>query len=146
MQEFEKKACFSSNSEDWETPQHLFDELNKKWNFTLDVCASKENAKCDKYFTIKENGLLKSWEGNVCWMNPPYGREIIKWIRKAYYEWDVNYCTIIALLPVRTCTKWFHEYVYGKANIEFIKGRLKFSDAKENAPFPSMIAKWIKTK
>lgn len=142
MQDFEKKACFSSKSEDWETPQILFDELNKIWHFTLDVCASKENTKCKKYFTMNENGLLKCWKGNICWMNPPYGREISKWIRKAYYEWSENNVIIIALLPVRTCTKWFHEYIYKKAHIEFIKGRLKFSNAKENAPFPSMIIEW----
>ncbi len=144
MKDYEKKACFSSNSEDWETPQKLFDELNKKWKFTLDVCATKENAKCEKFFTKEQNSLLKSWEGNICWMNPPYGREIIKWIRKAYYEYSENNGIIIALLPVRTCTKWFHEYVYEKANIRFIRGRLRFSHAKLNAPFPSMIVEWKK--
>lgn len=133
---------FSSKTVEWETPQELFDQLNKEFNFQFDVCASKENAKCERYYTKEENGLTKNWSfyGGTKWMNPPYGREIGEWVRKAYM-WKKHGVKTVALLPARTDTKWFHNYIYKKDNVEirFIKGRLKFGNSKNSAPFPSMI-------
>ncbi len=128
---------FSSKTPEWETPQNLFDELNKEFNFDVDVCATKENSKCGhQYFSKEEDGLSFIWKG-VCWMNPPYGREIGKWIKKA----ASGETKVIALLPARTDTRWFHNYIYKKKGVEirFLKGRLKFGDCKNSAPFPSMI-------
>lgn len=127
---------FTSKTPEWETPQDFFDRLNKEFSFTLDVCATKENAKCKKYFTLEQNGLNQRWEG-ICWMNPPYGREIGKWMRKAYEE-SLKGSSIICLVPARTDTRWWHDYAM-KGSIRFIKGRLKFGSAKTNAPFPSAI-------
>ncbi len=124
---------FSSKTDLWSTPQEVFDSLDAEFNFTVDVCATKENAKCDRYFTFKDNGLDQDWSKDTCWMNPPYGREIGKWIEKASKH------NVVALLPARTDTKWFHDCIYNKAEIRFIKGRLKFGNQKNNAPFPSMI-------
>lgn len=134
---------FSSKTVEWETPQALFDELNKEFHFDLDVCATKENAKCEKYYTLEDNGLTKNWTfyGGVKWMNPPYGREIGDWVRKAYMWNKKHGVRTVALLPARTDTKWFHDYIYQKDNVEirFIKGGLKFGDSKNSAPFPSMV-------
>lgn len=130
---------FSSKTDLWETPQDFFDRLNDEFHFNVDVCATPENAKCDKYFTKENDGLSQSWGmGHTCWCNPPYGREIGKWVQKAYLSSrDGN--TVVMLLPARTDTKWFHEYIYNQAEIRFIKGRLKFGNSKNSAPFPSMI-------
>jgi phage N-6-adenine-methyltransferase len=130
----------SSKTDMWETPQWLFDALNSYYPFTLDVCALPENAKCKSYFSPSQDGLKQKWEG-VCWMNPPYGREIVKWVKKAY-ETSLEGAVVVALLPARTDTVWFWEYVYYKAMIWFIRGRLKFGNSKGSAPFPSMIAVW----
>lgn len=115
----------------------FFDQLNEEFHFTVDVCAIPENAKCEKFFTPEINGLKQEWEG-VCWCNPPYGREIGKWVEKAYIAstWGA---TVVMLLPARTDTKWFHEYIYNKSEIRFVKGRLKFGNSKTAAPFPSMV-------
>lgn len=126
---------FSSKTPEWATPQDLFDELNKEFNFTLDPCATKENAKCKKYYTKEDDGLSKDWYGETVFMNPPYGREIGKWVKKA----ALSATTVVCLLPARTDTKWFHLYINNVAEIRFIKGRLKFGDSKNSAPFPSMI-------
>jgi|TARA_Y100000296_G_C5170608_1_gene257097 site-specific DNA-methyltransferase (adenine-specific) len=135
------KGLFTSNKDDWETPQDLFDRLNEEFDFRLDVCANAKNAKCGGYFNKKDNGLNKSWWliKGYCWCNPPYGRQIIKWVEKAYMENKLNGARIVMLLPARTDTRYFHDYIYGKAEIRFIKGRLKFSDSKNSAPFPSML-------
>lgn len=124
---------FSSKTDMWETPQNIFDEWDSHYHFTVDVCATKENAKCEKYYTPEMDGLKQKWSG-VCWCNPPYGREIGKWVEKAYN----SNCTVVMLLPARTDTKWFHNYCM-KGRIIFIKGRLKFGNAVNSAPFPSMI-------
>lgn len=124
---------FSSNKEDWETPQDLFDELDKEFNFTIDVASNEENHKCNRYYTEKENGLLQDWNNEMVWCNPPYGRKIGEWVKKASKN------KVVMLLPARTDTKWFHEYIYNKAEIRFIKGRLKFGNSVNSAPFPSMI-------
>lgn len=129
---------FSSETGEWSTPQELFDLLNKEFNFELDVCATKENRKCKLFFDEKKNGLTKSWAGQRCFMNPPYGREIGQWVEKAYRGGaDI----VVALLPSRTDTKWFHEFIYKKKNVEvrFLKGRLKFGTSTNSAPFPSMV-------
>lgn len=127
---------FSSKTDMHATPQKFFDNYNDVFKFTLDVCASPENAKCEHYFTVEDNGLAQEWTGN-CWMNPPYGREIIHWMRKAY-ESSLTGATVVCLVPARTDTKWWHEYAM-KGQIEFIRGRLKFGDAKNSAPFPSAV-------
>jgi phage N-6-adenine-methyltransferase len=127
---------FSSETDLWATPQDTFDELNKEFGFTLDVCATDDNAKCDRYFTIEDDGLSKAWQG-ICWMNPPYGREIGKWMEKAYKSSLAGF-TVVCLVPSRTDTRWWHDYAM-KGDIRFIKGRLKFGNAKHNAPFPSAI-------
>lgn len=129
-------VMFSSETDLWSTPQDTFDKLNSEFGFEVDVCATNENAKCSKFFTIADDGLSKEWEG-VCWMNPPYGRVIGKWIQKAY-ESSLQGSTVVCLLPSRTDTKWFHEYCM-KGEIRFIKGRLKFGGSKNSAPFPSMV-------
>lgn len=128
---------FSSKSSEWETPQTLFDELNAQFGpFNLDVAAHRINAKCDHYFTEQMDGLKQKWAGK-CWMNPPYGRHIQRWVKKAYDESHKG-CLVVALLPARTDTKWFHDYCL-KGKIKFLRGRLKFGEAKNSAPFPSMI-------
>lgn len=132
------RGMFTSNSDEWETPLQLFNLFDQKYHFTLDVCATPQNAKCKKYFTKKEDGLAQDWAKEVCWMNPPYGREIGKWIKKAVD----SKATVVCLLPARTDTAWFHDHLYhnDKVKIIFLQGRLKFSNAKNSAPFPSMIA------
>ena len=127
---------YSSNSEEWETPQDLFDKLNKEFLFTLDVAASHKNAKCPFYLTKEKDGLKHKWIGGV-WCNPPYGREIGKWVKKCSEYEGLS----VMLIPARTDTKWFHDYIYHnpRAEIRFLKGRLHFNNSKNAAPFPSMI-------
>lgn len=134
----QQNALYSSASDEWETPQYLFDELNNRFHFTLDVCASECNAKVNRYFTKEQDGLKQNWNGETVWCNPPYGRRVKAWIRKCY-EHFVGGGTAVLLIPARTDTKWFHDYIYGKAEIQFIKGRVKYGNSKHNAPFPSMI-------
>lgn len=119
------------------TPDYLFEEINKEFSFTLDACAIAENAKVQRFFSPDDDGLLQPWSGTV-WVNPPYGNQIEKWVAKAYRE-SFNGVTTVLLLPVRTDVKWFHNWILGKAEIRFIKGRLKFGGIKHNAPFPSML-------
>ena len=128
---------FSSKTDDWATPQDFFDSLNAEFGFTLDAAADDSNHKCDIYFTKKENGLSKKW-GGATWCNPPYGREIGLWVKKAYQESRAGNL-VVMLIPARTDTAWFHEYVLNKAEIRFVRGRLKFGGAKNAAPFPSMV-------
>lgn len=130
------KVHYSSKTDLWATPQDFFDKYDAIYNFDLDVCAIKENAKCGKYFTPEQDGLKQEWSG-ICWMNPPYGRGIGKWMQKAY-ESAGNGTIVVCLVPARTDTRWWHDYAM-KGQIEFIKGRLKFGDAKTNAPFPSAV-------
>ena len=131
------KGLFTSDSGEWETPKWLFDKWNKKYEFLVDVCATRNNRKCNFYYNKAMNGLTQDWSKSN-WMNPPYGRNIIDWVEKAHEEAIKGNLTI-ALLPARTDTKWFHDYIYNKYEIEFLKGRLKFSGSKNSAPFPSMI-------
>lgn len=130
----------SSNLPNWATPQELFDELNQEFKFDLDVCAEDWNAKCERYFTVETDGLLADWHG-VCWMNPPYGREIKHWMAKAVKEWEKG-ATVVCLVPARTDTTWWHDYAV-KGEVRFIRGRIKFvhpdGSTKDAAPFPSAI-------
>lgn len=128
---------FSSKTDLWATPQDFFDALDKEFRFETDVCALPENAKCAHYFTPVQDGLAQEWTG-VCWCNPPYGRKIGDWVKKAAESAKAG-AVVVMLLPARTDTRWFHDYIYGKAETRFVKGRLKFGDATESAPFPSMV-------
>ena len=131
------KVHYSSKSNEWETPDDLFAELDSEFHFTLDPCATVENAKCHKFYTINEDGLSKSWEGEVVFMNPPYGRQIRQWIKKAREE--SKHATIVCLIPARTDTSYWHDYIFNHAEIRFLRGRVKFGNQKQGAPFPSAI-------
>lgn len=133
----EMEVHYSSKTCEWETPDAFWDDIVAEFNPTLDVCAMPHNAKCSAYYSPRNDGLSKEWKG-VCWMNPPYGREIGKWMRKAYEESLKPGTRVIALVPSRTDTKWWHEYAM-RGEIRFIKGRLYFKrrDGHEGrAPFP----------
>lgn len=130
-------AMFSSNRDDWETPLELFNQLDAIYHFDLDVCALPHNAKCDKYYTPDDDGLSKTWEG-TCWMNPPYGRHIGRWMEKAYKSSLVG-ATVVCLVPSRTDTAWWHDYAMRASKITYIRGRIKFVGAKHGAPFPCAI-------
>lgn len=131
---------FSSKTNDWSTPQDFYDELNNEFGFTLDPCADEYNHKCNKYFTEGDDGLLQDWGGEIVFCNPPYGKAIKDWVRKAYIEGCKPNTTVVMLIPARTDTQYFHDYIYHEAKeIRFIKGRLKFGDSKNAAPFPSMV-------
>ncbi len=131
------RGLFSCKTPEWATPQPFFDELEREFGeFDLDPCATPENAKCPQFFTQADDGLSQKWGGKV-FMNPPYGREIGKWVEKAYQE-SLGGAKVICLLPARTDTRWFHDYCL-KGEIRFLKGRLKFGDMTNSAPFPSMI-------
>ena len=129
-------GMYSSRTCECETPQALFDRLNAIYHFETDVCATPENAKCAKYYTKDQDGLAQEWKG-VCWMNPPYGREIWKWMRKAYFSAKSG-ATVVCLVPARTDTMWWHVYAM-EGDIQFLRGRLHFGGAKNGAPFPSAI-------
>lgn len=132
-------ACLTSNSDDWSTPYDLFTSLDQEFNFTLDPCASDENHKCSKFFTINDNGLDKSWKNEVVFCNPPYS-QIALWCKKCFDEWLHNKTKIVLLIPSRTDTRYFHQYVLPFAKLRFIKGRLHFNNSKGCAPFPSLLA------
>ena len=139
MDDLNTKVLFSSKEEKWATPQDFFDKLNDEFHFTLDVAASPDNAKCANYFTEEQDGLAQSWGGHTVWCNPPYCRKTGLWVKKAYEEHQRTGCTVVMLLPSRTDVRWFHDYILGKAEIRFIKGRLKFGGNKNSAPFPSIV-------
>ena len=128
------EGMFTSKTDQWATPQDFFDKLNEEFGFTLDVCALPENAKCNAYYTPDIDGLKQLWHG-VCWCNPPYGRGIGEWIKKAS-EADA---TVVCLVPARTDTAWWHDYAMKADDIRFIRGRLKFGGSKNSAPFPSAV-------
>ena len=128
------ELMFSSKTDLWETPQELFDKYDAIYRFETDVCALPENAKCKRFFTPEMDGLKQEWTG-VCWCNPPYGRQIGKWVEKAVK----SFATVVMLLPARTDTKWFHDWCLPYGKIEFLRGRLKFGGCDNSAPFPSMI-------
>jgi phage N-6-adenine-methyltransferase len=136
-------ALFSSKTCMHATPQSVFDALHAEFKFELDVCASPENAKCARFFTVADDGLTKAWVG-VCWMNPPYGREIARWVRKARVSSDEG-ATVVCLLPVRTGTSWWQAEIIGpdpenpRAKVRYLPGRLRFGGAKTGAPFDSAV-------
>lgn len=125
---------FSRATDLWATPQHVFDKYDSIFHFETDVCAISENAKCKKFYTPEQDGLKQEWTG-VCWCNPPYGKQIKHWVKKA----ATSKATVVMLLPARTDAGWFHDYCVPFGKIEFIRGRIKFSGHQHNAPFPSMI-------
>ena len=143
------KVHFSSEKDDWETPHELFSALDREFNFTLDACANDRNHKCAKYYTAMQNGLMQSWAGETVFCNPPYSRKTktndgqIAWVKKCYEESVKHGIIVVMLIPARTDTIMFHKYIWGKAEIRFIKGRVNFEingrRCKKSAPFPSMI-------
>jgi phage N-6-adenine-methyltransferase len=136
------KVLFSSATDLWATPQKLFDALNAQYGFSVDVCATADNAKCPVFFTPEQDRLAQHWSG-TCWMNPPYGRDIGKWIQKAHDTAQQGDATVVCLLPSRTDTAWWHEYCL-KGKVTFIRGRLKFGTATNSAPFPSVLVEFPK--
>lgn len=144
---------FSSETNEWETPEDLFNKLDRFFQFTLDAAATEKNAKCKKYYTIETDGLSKPWSGETVWLNPPYGREISKWVKKSYEESQLPYTTVVMLIPSRTDTSYWHDYVMKASDIYYIRGRVKFYNTEKGgntpAPFPSAIVvfggwkKWL---
>jgi phage N-6-adenine-methyltransferase len=127
---------FSSADSNWETPQQVFDRLDAEFGFDLDACATPETAKCKLYYSEADDALLREWRG-VVWCNPPYGREIGRWMCKAYLS-ALEGATVVCLVPSRTDTRWWHEYEM-KGEVRFLRGRLKFGGAQNSAPFPSAV-------
>lgn len=135
--EFKQRNVGANYRPDWATPPELFAKYDAEFHFTLDVCASPENAKCANYITPEMNGLACDWSREVCWMNPPYDAGLTKWVAKAASE--SRHATVVCLIPARTDTRWWHEHIEGKAEVRFIKGRIRFVGAPFNAPFPSCL-------
>ena len=131
-------VMFSSNSDEWATPQNLFDELNNEFNFDLDPCATEDNHKTPRYFDRNTNGLSQKWGGCRVFCNPPYS-QISEWVAKAYEEGHQPGTVVVLLIPARTDTRYFHDYILNRSEIRYIKGRLKFGNQKNSAPFPSMV-------
>jgi phage N-6-adenine-methyltransferase len=132
-----RAQLFSSRSDEWATPQFLFDALDAEFGFTLDPCATHQNAKCKRFYTKADNGLTQNWNDEVVFMNPPYGRQIGAWRKKAY-ESSLSGALVVCLLPARTDTNWWHKYAM-RGEVRFFKGRLKFGNSQNSAPFLSAI-------
>lgn len=130
------KVHYMSETPEWETPQDFFEKIQKEFRLKVDVCATPYNTKLTDFFSEEQDGLSQDWTGLKCWMNPPYGREIGKWVEKAATG---GAKIVVALLPSRTDTRWWHDWIQDKAEVRFIKGRLKFGDSKNSAPFPSAV-------
>lgn len=126
----------SGGTDEWATPQDFFDVVAREFDFDLDVCALPSSAKCARYFTPEDDGLAQEWAG-TCWMNPPYGDEIVQWVAKAYNA-TLAGATVVCLVPARTDTAWFHEYCF-PGEVRFLRGRLRFGQAEASAPFPSAL-------
>ena len=131
-------GLFTSRTEEWETPLYVFLSLNKEFNFQIDVCATSENAKCKVFFDKSVDGLKREWSPFKCWMNPPYGKNISSWMKKAFEE-SQRGALVVCLIPSRTDTKWWHQWVMKSAEIRFVSGRISFGNSKQSAPFPSCI-------
>ncbi len=125
---------FSSKTNEWATPQDFYDRCHAEFQFTLDPCSTATNAKCPKRYTLEDDGLAQDWGHERVWMNPPYGREIGHWMRKAWLSSQAG-ALVVCLVPARTDTRWWHDYAI-KGEIRFVRGRLKFGGARWNAPFP----------
>ena len=133
-------GMFTSRTDEWATPAATYAALDAEFRFTLDPCASVANHKCPDYYTKEDDGLTKDWSGHRVFVNPPYGRAISAWIKKCSDEAKKPGTLVVALLPARTDTRWFHDHVNGKAReLRFLRGRLHYNDAPNAAPFPSMI-------
>ena len=138
-------ALFSSKDMCWCTPKDFFDRLNAEFHFNLDPCCTHKSAKCEKHYTKWDNGLVQNWGGHIVFCNPPYGRQIGEWVRKAYQESLKPETVVVMLIPARTDTSYYHDYIFhNKADeIWFIRGRLHFEDEdgnrKDPAPFPSAV-------
>ncbi len=132
------QGVFTSRTEEWATPLYVFKFLNEEFDFQIDVCATTENAKCKLFFDKPTDGLKQDWSPYRCWMNPPYGKEISKWMKKAYYE-SQRGALVVCLVPARTDTKWWHDWAMKAAEIRFVVGRISFGDGTQPAPFPSCI-------
>lgn len=128
---------FESKTTEWETPDTIFKPLDNEFHFTLDVCANESNKKCNNYFSKNDDSLKQIWKG-ICWMNPPYGNQLKRWVKKAYEE-SLKGTVVVCLLPVRTNTVYWHNYVLNIAEIRFIKGYPKFGDAKQGLKVPLAI-------
>lgn len=137
------KTLVSAKSIEWETPPEVFEPLNKEFHFTLDVCATASNRKCERYFSKTEDGLFQSWSKETCWMNPPFGRSVQLWVKKALEESLSSGATTVCLIPAKTNTNWWHELVIGRAEVRFIRGRIKFiRDGKQTTqalPWPMAV-------
>ena len=131
----DKSIFLSSQTVEWATDAAFFNQVNREFNFTIDVAADSGNAKCERFYDIGSDGLLQDWDGETVWCNPPYGKRISDWIYKA----ATSAATTVLLVPARTDVKWFHEIVIPNAEVRFIKGRLKFGGSKDPAPFPTML-------
>lgn len=141
-------AMLSSDKMDWATPQAFYDALDEEFCFTVDVCAEAWNAKHERFWTVQDDALSLSWDGEVCFMNPPYGREIGKWVAKAHQEAERG-ATVVALIPARTDTAYWHDHIQGKAEVRFVRGRIKFErpdGVRDPAPFPSAVIVWRSSK
>lgn len=130
-------GLLSSSTDQWATPRAFFDQWDARFRFELDVCADAGNAKCRRYFSADDDGLAQEWAPFRCWMNPPYGREIGRWMQKALEE-SRRGALVVCLVPARTDTAWWHDYaMHGR--VVFVRGRLRFGEAKNSAPFPSAV-------
>jgi len=136
-----QQVMFSSKSNEWTTPKAFFNKLDNIFGpFTLDPCCDSANGLTQHYFTEQQDGLVQSWQGHTVFMNPPYSRgELKRWIQKAYEESQRKNTLVVALIPSRTDTKYWHEYVMKARHIMFVKGRIKFGDGTNSAPFPSAV-------
>jgi phage N-6-adenine-methyltransferase len=128
---------FDSVRQDWETPQELFDEMNKEFHFTLDAAASQENSKVEEFISKEQDAFKVDWGTNVCWLNPPYGRgyPLVSWVKRAH-EQSLAGATVVMLIPARTNTNWFHDYCLAHGEVRFIRGRPKFGGATHGLPQP----------
>jgi phage N-6-adenine-methyltransferase len=140
------KLMFSSEDQCWETPMDIYQKLNDEFRFTLDPCSTMFTAKCRNFFTPEDDGLTQSWVGHIVFMNPPYSRELPIWLKKAYEESENNGAIVVCLIPSRSDNKAWHQYCMHASEIRFIKGRLKFGDATNAAPFPSAVIVFDRSK
>jgi len=141
MKIHDRQVLFSKKSDEWATPQWLFDELNKEHGFTLDPASSDDNAKCPNHYTMEDDGLSKDWSGETVFINPPYSK-CFDWVKKAHSEAQKENTKVVMLLPARTDTKYWHQFCLDNkvvSEVCFIKGRLKFGEQTNSAPFPSVI-------
>lgn len=128
----------SSTTDQWATPKAIFEGLDAEFHFTLDPCAVASNAKCPHYFTPEQDGLKQDWAGHTVFCNPPFSQMKL-WVKKCYEESRKPGTRVVMLIPARTDTSYFHDYIYHRAEIRFIRGRLHYNDGPQGAPFPSMV-------